>query len=334
MNKQAKVILHIDNGLPDRESIVKLFAKGESLCCDVRHHSSIDQDPASANTSIADYVTELKQNKHLFDFLILDLALTLQEEDKLKEWYAAEQLDELTSLGLRELATGVKLLDCIIKEDAFPHERIAVYTQFNPHSSFDRNLTMLGGLWWNGIKVKVFYKGEQGEDRRLKQHVEEKCGARTHSIYFCCSDKALGDQIQGTICGLDGLAPNHLILPFRVPSLALADQRYADEYKRHRFSAAVIQLVQNDSDRERMEEVNNGDEKALERLSTIPLIRSIEQVSNPKTQIVCLTEGEYTPATVRALMDPTIGVDWLINANLFNINIFSTLWKILATTLR
>ena len=324
--KQRKRILHIENNIQDRDSVIKLFHPDESLCSEVFHFGSVDESPGESYT-VDNYLRFMRENHDRTDFIILDLGLSLGEEKKISEWFAAVAPEFEIFF---KLATGVRLLERIIMEKVFSAEKIAVYTQFSPGDDLFKNLTSLGKLLWDGAVVQSFYKGESSDPRGLKEYVEKQCGVSTSWIYYSSSDFALRKRIAVTIEDLNSVSDTDLVLGYSERDLLGAPDRYADLYKEKRFRIALIDIVQRPDDVALIAAVREKEEWTdMRKLSTIPLIQKIEHVGGHQTQTIALTNGAYRPGMLRVLMDPDVGVDWVLNADVLDLNIFSTLWRTL-----
>ena len=112
--------------------------------------------------------------------------------------------------------------------------------------------------------------------------------------------------------------------------LAGAPERYSRSFKDYLFSVAIIDLYRSSpEDRAIIDDVNKTTFwKGILNLSTIPLIQTIDRLCRQQTPIIALAKSDFTHGMIRELMDESVGVDLVVNLELLDLNIFSTLWRV------
>ena len=308
--KQRKRILHIENNVQDRDSVLKLFDPNKSLCSEVFHFGSVDAS-SGESAGVEVYLRFIEEHRDSTDFIILDLGLSMSEEKAIAEWYAAVPPD-CEELFAR--STGLRLLEGILRDKAFPPERIAIYTQFSPGDDLFKNLTNIGKLLWDGVVIPYFYKGDFHDRLALKEYVESHCGVSMMWVYYSSSDREVRNWIELTIKQLNTMSDTELVLGHGEDDLSGAPERYTELYKERGFLMALIDIIQRREDVDLIAEVREKEEWTdMRKLSAIPLIQKIGQIGGHRTHIIALAKGVFRPGMVRMLLDPHIGVDQVLD---------------------
>lgn len=331
--KQRKTILHLENNLADREAVRLLFDKRHSLCSRVVHC-----DMPNSNSSIEDYLAYIARERAKIDFIIVDLGLTDSDEERYKAAIAAGEYPE----DLAQLGGGLIVIHEIIRRRIFDWERIAILTQFTARD-LRTDINQVGRRFWKDISgmeisIPTFYKNEGELD--LREEVERRCGVFTESIFFVTDKPHFHEKLENCFRKLDIVAPDRLIkwTAFRAPEsykdrmfetsdILDACERYPNLYARSRFGTAIVDLTLTAEDYAIMDRCRTAKEaQRITRLSSVRIIQAIKKAGS-RTETIAVTENGNTPVIVRALMEPSTGVDWVIDMHDFELNMFSALWR-------